>query len=96
MNSPAVLLEQGKQLYDAGQLTEAIQFWEQAVKASTQRKDQHNLALSYNYLAIGYQDLGQWQASQRAIAQVLHLLRATDDPFLYAQALNTQGSLQLN
>ena len=95
-NSPNVLLEQGKQLYDLGQLTEAIQFWERAVKASTQRKDRHNLALSYNYLAIGYQDLGQWQASQRAIAQVLHLLRSTDDPFLYAQALNTQGSLQLN
>lgn len=96
VSSPTVLLEQGKQLYDAGQLTEAIQFWEQAVKASTQRKDQHTLALSYNYLAIGYQDLGQWQASQKAIAQVFHLLRSTDDPFLYAQALNTQGSLQLN
>lgn len=102
--SPVTLLEQGKQLYDAGRFAEAAQLWKQAAEAFEQGRELRDSptetlrdrALSYNYLAIVYQDLGQWDAARDAIAQVLNLLQTTDDPFLYAQVLNTQGSFQLN
>ena len=95
-NSPVTLLSEGKQLYDAGRFAEAVQVWEQAVKTFEQKRDRRNQATSYNYLAIVYQDLGQWEASRSAIASVFKLLQTNHDPLLYAQALNTQGSLQLN
>jgi CHAT domain-containing protein/predicted negative regulator of RcsB-dependent stress response len=93
---PITLLKKGQQLYDAGQFAEAAQVWEQAAKLFKQRREKHNQAKSYNYLAIVYQDLGRWEAAQKAILQVLNLLKSIDDPFLYAQILNTQGSFQLH
>ncbi|MGQ4649541.1 CHAT domain-containing protein [Lyngbya aestuarii] len=101
--SPVTLLEQGKRLYDAGQFAAAAQLWKQAAEASQQGEKLHNQAISYNYLAIVYQDLGQWEAAQETIALAIALLDAPesnlrqtrDGPFLYAQILNTQGSLQL-
>ena len=95
-NSPVTLLEQGKQLYDAGRFAEAAQVWEKAAFAFEQRGERHNQAISYNYLAIVYQDLGQWKAAQKASTQALNLLPSTDAPLLYAQVLNTQGSIELN
>ncbi|BAZ23836.1 hypothetical protein NIES4073_47260 [Kalymmatonema gypsitolerans NIES-4073] len=95
-NSPVTLLEQGKQLYDAGRFAEAAQVWEQAALAFEQRGERQNQAISYNYLAIVYQDLGQWKAAQKASTQALNLLPSTDAPLLYAQVLNTQGSIELN
>ncbi|MDF5732146.1 MAG: tetratricopeptide repeat protein, partial [Rhizonema sp. PD38] len=95
-NYPVTLLEQGKQFYDAGRFAEAAQVWEQALSAFEQKRELRNQATSYNYLAIVYQDLGQWETSRSAIAQVFKLLQTNHDPSLYAQVLNTQGSLQLN
>ena len=94
--SPVTLLEQGKQLYDAGKLVEAAQFWEQAAQVFQQSKQQHYEVLSYNYLAIAYQDLGKWEAARSLITQAENILKTVDDSFLYAQVLNTQGSLQFN
>jgi CHAT domain-containing protein/predicted negative regulator of RcsB-dependent stress response len=95
-NSPVTLLEQGKQLYDAGRFAEAAQVWEKAARTFEQRGERQNQAISYNYLAIVYQDLGQWKAAQKASTQALNLLPSTDAPLLYAQVLNTQGSIELN
>ncbi|BAY47251.1 hypothetical protein SAMD00079811_48680 [Scytonema sp. HK-05] len=103
-NSPVALLEQGKQLYDAGRFAEAAQVWEKAAVAFEQTRERQNQAISYNYLAIVYQDLGQWETAQKAIrnaiaslnAQAINLLPTTDAPLLYAQVLNTQGSIELN
>lgn len=94
-NSPA-LLEQGKQLYDAGKFALAAQVWEQVLKAFEQKGDQLLVATCYNYLAIVYQDLGRWEAAKRAIAQAFNLLQTVKDPLLYAQVLNTKGSIELN
>ncbi|MEH2169659.1 MAG: hypothetical protein V7K41_23975 [Nostoc sp.] len=94
--SPVALLEQGKQLYDAGKLVEATQIWSQAAQRFQQSKQQHYQVLSYNYLAIVYQDLGKWSAARSLITQAQNILKTIDDSFLYAQVLNTQGSLQLN
>jgi CHAT domain-containing protein/predicted negative regulator of RcsB-dependent stress response len=90
------LLEQGKQLYDAGKFAAGAQTWEQAVKIFQQTGEQRNQALTYNYLAIVYQDLGKWEAAQKAIAQAQNLLKVVNDSLLYAQVLNTQGSFQFN
>ncbi len=57
LQSPLALLEQGKQRYDAGRFAEAARLGEQAAEAFEQRKELRNQALSYNYLAIVYQDL---------------------------------------
>lgn len=94
--SSVTQLEQGQQHYDAGQLSEAARLWQQAASQFSQYGDRMNLAVSYNYLAIVYQDLGQWDAAQKAITQALDLLQTTDDPLLQAKILNTQGSLQLH
>ena len=93
-NTPISLLEQGKHLYDLGRFAEAAQLWEQAAKIFEQSKELQNQALSYNYLAIVYQDLGRWQAAETAISQSLGLL--DNSGLIFAQVLNTQGSLQLN
>lgn len=88
--TPDTLLEQGKQRYESGQLVEAVQIWKQAM----QKGDLRQQASVQYYLAVAYQELGQWEAAQRAIAQTLSLLAAVNDPLLYAQLLNTQGSYQ--
>lgn len=90
------LLEQGKELYDAGKLGAAAQVWEQALKTFLSTGEQRNQVLSYNYLAIVYQDLGKWSAARLAITQVQNLVKTVNDSLLYAQVLNTQGSLQFN
>ncbi len=90
------LIEQGKQLYDAGKLVEAAQIWSQAAQIFQQNKQQHYQVLSYNYLAIAYQDLGKWSAARSLITQAENILKTVDDSFLYAQVLNTKGSLQFN
>ncbi|MEH2067214.1 MAG: CHAT domain-containing protein [Nostoc sp.] len=94
--SQVILLEQGKQLYDAGKLAQAAQVWEQAAQIFQQTKQQHYQVLSYNYLAIVYQDLGKWSAARSLLTQAQNILKTIDDSFLYAQVLNTQGSLELN
>lgn len=88
------LLEQGKQRYESGQLVEAVQIWKQAIATATQTGDLRYSAVVQYYLAVAYQDLGQWQAAERAIAQAFNFLSSVDDPLLYAQLLNTQGSYQ--
>jgi CHAT domain-containing protein len=86
----------GKQRYDAGQFTAAAQAWEQLKEQYLEQNDIYHLALLQNYLAIVYQDLGEWQKAEVAIAQAQDLLPSLNQPFLQAQLLNTQGSLQLN
>ncbi len=96
ISSNPSLLEQGNMLYNQGNLAEAAQIWEQATKSFKKTGEKRALALSYNYLAIVYQDLGNWSAATTNINQALKLGKTIDDPLLYAQILNTQGSLQLN
>ena len=84
-------LIQGKQHYDRGQYIEAVKLWEQAIDEDTAIE---NKILGYNYQAIAYQNLGQWQQSQNAIDSAFKLLEIINNSFLYAQVLNTKGSLE--
>ncbi|MGP1384536.1 MAG: CHAT domain-containing protein [Thainema sp.] len=98
-NSSQSLLEQGRSLYRAGQFGDAITIWQQAIQQYQSQGDSLNQALGLSYLSLAYQELYQWDAAQQSIEQSLDLLQAaqsTADAILWAQALNTQASLQLN
>lgn len=98
-NSPTQL-EQGIAVYEAGRFDEAATVWQQAAQGYEDMGDRLKVALSLNYLSLAYQDLGQWEAAQKAIASSLELLannqqQTTNYKLILAQALNNQGSLQL-
>ncbi|MEM9215123.1 MAG: CHAT domain-containing protein [Cyanobacteria bacterium P01_F01_bin.150] len=88
-------LRLGKQHYDAEQFSEAIAHWQQAADHYEALGQDRERAIAYNYLSIGYQALGSWQYADTSIGQALSLINAETNPFLYAQVLNTEGTLQL-
>ena len=97
-----VLVQQGKELFQASRFTEAVTIWQQALN---QEKAQGNLstqAMLLNHLSLAYQELGQWQQAEAAISSSLKLIQSNRNSnnlvsrkLIFAQALNTQGSLQL-
>jgi CHAT domain-containing protein len=91
-------LEQGRALYKDGRIAEAIAAWQAASQQFATQGDPLNQALSLSYLSLAQQELNQWEAAQITIAQSLKLLEANPkaDAILWAQALNTQASLQLH
>ena len=89
------ILLKGKQFYDEGRLNQAVQIWEEAIKESKKKGELHNQALGHNYLSGVYQDLGNWEAAKKSVNKALELIQTVDGGLLYAQILNTSGSLQL-
>lgn len=90
------LIQQGRELYQAQRYTEAVNIWQTALKAETNVLSQ---AMVLNYLSLAYQELGQWQQANQTINSSLDLIRKSAEikpaKLILAQALNTQGSLQL-
>jgi CHAT domain-containing protein len=68
------LLQQGRELYTAGQFDRAVKIWQQAAQNYQNRGDKLNLALTSTNLSLAYQQLGQWQEAADAIAFSLDLL----------------------
>ncbi|NET03362.1 MAG: CHAT domain-containing protein [Symploca sp. SIO2B6] len=96
----ATQLEKGKTFYQGELFSEAAASWQQAAQAYQAQGDRFHQSLSLSYLSLAYQELGQWQAAETAITQSLDILKsqpALDNRGLaiLAQALNTQGNLQL-
>lgn len=94
------LVQQGRDYYEAGQFAQAVTAWEQAALSFTARQDGLNQAMVLSNLSLAYQHLGQWTPAKQAIAKSLDLLQTTTDTSLarsriLAQALNTQGTLDL-
>ncbi len=93
------LIDLGQAAYDAGRYTEAVNAWQQAEHMYHLQGDRFNRASSLNYLALAHQELGQWQLATKEIAKSLELLQQgklqEQNLALIAQALNTQGNLQL-
>ncbi|MGE5660415.1 MAG: CHAT domain-containing protein [Actinomycetota bacterium] len=94
------LLEQGRTFYQSGRFAEAAEVWQQVANESEQQGDPLKLAQCLNYLALAYQELGQWQQATTAIAKSLNLIQQVgtnhkETTLLFAKALNTQGSIQL-
>ncbi|MBD2612197.1 CHAT domain-containing protein [Nostoc punctiforme FACHB-252] len=91
------LIQQGRELYQAQRYVEAINIWQLALKAETNSSSQ---ATVLNYLSLAYQQLGQWQQANETISSSLNLIQNSQQTtpeakLILAQALNTQGSLQL-
>lgn len=97
------LLVKGKTAYEAGRFTEAARYWQQATQQYQKVQNTPYEALSSNYLALAYQELGQWQEAQTNLDRSLELLQnykpakkeTKHITAVTAQVLNTQGSLQL-
>ncbi|HEY9670302.1 MAG TPA: CHAT domain-containing protein [Waterburya sp.] len=107
-NSPTVqlsnsnasqLVQEGLQRYQSSQFTAAVTVWKQAVEAFAAQGDRIHQAMVLSNLALAYHQLGQWTEANRVISTSLQLLQtenATRDRLkILAQALNTQGKLQL-
>ncbi len=96
------LVEQGREFYETGQFADAARIWQGAVEAFQAQGEKLNQSMALNFLSLAYQQLGQWEEAGVAIADSLKILQAKQDtnsakdrlPVL-AQALNTQGQLQL-
>lgn len=100
-NAPQ-LVQRGRDLYQAGRFSDAATAWQQAAQDYQAQADQLNQAMVLSNLSLAYQQLGQWPRATQAIAASLQLLEtqpnrdvSADQLRVLAQALNTQGSLQL-
>ncbi|MEQ8996182.1 MAG: CHAT domain-containing protein [Coleofasciculus sp. B1-GNL1-01] len=95
------LVQQGKNDYQTGHYAAAITVWKQALDAFTTQGDTLNQAMVLSNLALAYRQLGQWHEANQAIETSLNLLstpnpNTSQNPLkILAQALNTQGHLQL-
>ncbi|MBW4492039.1 MAG: CHAT domain-containing protein [Oscillatoria princeps RMCB-10] len=93
--------QEGRKLYETGQFSEAVRVWQQVAGTYQTRGDALNRARVLNNLSFAYQQLGQWERAKEALAESLKLLQAAQISNskqrlnILAQALNSQGSLQL-
>ncbi|MGL5080969.1 MAG: CHAT domain-containing protein [Microcoleaceae cyanobacterium] len=90
------LLEQGRQLYTAGRLSEAKVAWQQAIQAFEREGDAVGQAWAWSYLSLVHQALGEWNAAETVMTKSLGILNQPQyrgEINLLAQALTTQGQL---
>lgn len=88
------LLQQGKQLYQSGRYREAVESWQPVARRAGNPLQR---AIALNYLALGYQQLGQRHQAREAIDTSLQLIETSNAPqklSTLAMALNTRGSLE--
>lgn len=90
------LIDRGLNAYEAGQYAEAIATWQQVEQTYPPLDTSPARVSNLNYLALGYQKLGEWDKAEQYIALSLELLQQSSQPeLLLAQALNTKGSWEL-
>ena len=89
------LLQDGRTLFQSGQVSEAIAKWQQAAQLAASQGDRATQAISLSNLALAYQRLGDWTNANTAIAASREIVNQSPVPApLRAQVLNTQGTLQ--
>ena len=96
------LVQQGKTFYDTGQFAEAVNVLQQAAANFEANGNELGQAIALSNLSLAYQQLGQWQPAQQAIAQSLNLLQTEQNlgntkerSLILAKSLDVQGRLQL-
>ncbi|MEQ8466658.1 CHAT domain-containing protein [Coleofasciculus sp. E1-EBD-02] len=91
------LVQVGKNHYDTGKFTKAVQILQQAAQGYAETGNTLQQAQVFSLLSLTYQKLGQWQAAEQAIQTSLSLLKTLSEanPIVRAQILNAQGRLQL-
>ncbi len=93
------LVQQGRNLYEAERFYEAVLLLRQAVEAFAASGDELRQAIALSNLSLAYQQLGQWEKAEDAIAQSLNLLEtvtSNEQKQILAQALDVKGRLQLS
>jgi CHAT domain-containing protein/predicted negative regulator of RcsB-dependent stress response len=96
--APQTLVQQGKTLYEGGQFAEAASVLQQAADAFATQGKPLQQAMTLTNLSLAYQQLGQWEEADRAIATSLEILQngnSDDYVKLRAAALDVQGQLYL-
>ncbi|MCC5636561.1 CHAT domain-containing protein [Nostoc sp. CHAB 5844] len=97
--SIAQMVETGKEFYDVGQFSQAVQTLKQATQEYASKNSPLHQAQALGLLSLAYQKLGQWQLAQNAITESLLLLKSTSAQRqhlqIFAQVLNAQAHLQL-
>ena len=73
--NPLQLITLGKKLYQTGQFEESVTVWQKAAKNFAQQEDILNQAMALSNLSLTYQQLGQWNRAQGAIAESKSLLQ---------------------
>lgn len=101
-NFSSALERSGKEYYNLGQFSAALQAWQQELKTYRAREDKLKQVSTLALISSAYQQLGQWEAAEDAIASSLALLEEVSKNSneskldrIRAQILNRQGRLQL-
>ena len=96
------LVERGRDYYDKGQFSEAATVWQQAASLLAAQGNELQAARVLSYLSLALQQQGKWKEADEAIADSLNRLQteqsssnSKERSLISAQALNTQGHLQL-
>ncbi len=92
------LLHKGRIAYQAGRYAEATAIWQEANQQYQNADNSLRQALSFNYLALSNYQQGNLLQAEQYLSQSLELLqqKSTNTSLnIYAQALNTQGRLEL-
>ncbi|BAZ12509.1 hypothetical protein NIES4071_43400 [Calothrix sp. NIES-4071] len=96
------LVEQGRKFYEVEQFAKATTIWQRAVAAFKASGDELKLAMTLGNLSLAYQQLGQWNEAESAVAQSLNLLgypqqreSKVKNLQVLAQVLDIKGRLQL-
>ncbi|MCL1467310.1 CHAT domain-containing protein [Argonema galeatum] len=89
------LLEKGKNDYQSGRFTAAVEDLQKAAKEFEALADMANQAQSLYYLSWAYEGLGDYVEAEKAIAQSITILKRLPNLKILAQAFDTQASLQL-
>jgi CHAT domain-containing protein len=94
-----VLIEQGRKLYNGGELSTAVTILQQAADALRTQGDKLGEAIALSNLSLAFKQLGQWEKAEMAIAQSLQILTTSQNTpnsaSVFAQTLEIQGNLQL-
>jgi Flp pilus assembly protein TadD len=72
-------VQQGRELYEAGQFSQAVKVWQQAAKTYQTTKDLPSLAMVLSNLSLAYQQLGQLNQAKQAIADSFSLLGYSEE-----------------
>ena len=92
------LERQGRQLYHEGQFLAASLHWRQVAQVYAAQSRPLAQASALSNLSLAYQQMGQWEAAETAMAASLNLLAAqphtAEQQRTAAQALMAKGSLQ--
>jgi CHAT domain-containing protein/tetratricopeptide (TPR) repeat protein len=98
--SANLLVQEGKDLYDKGKFSEAIEKLHQAETDFHESGELLNQSMVLINISLAYQGLGEWQKAGKNIAESLKILNSIPENFkdklkILAGALEVQGKQQL-